>query len=102
MSESITKAAHKFLAMGVAVIPVGSDKKPLIAWKNYQEQLPTAEEIDGWDKRFGDRMQLAIVTGKISDLIVIDVEHGGRVYAAYRCGRASSRVTICRGGGARP
>lgn len=61
-----------------SVIPVGRNKKPLIDWKRYQEKLPTVGEITAWWQRFPNA-NIGIVTGKISSLVVIDIDprHGG-------------------------
>lgn len=62
--------------MGYSVIPVSKDKKPLIKWGKYQTEVPSKNEVLSWVKQFPD-MQLGIVTGAISDIVVIDVEEGG-------------------------
>ena len=49
------------------------EKKPAIEWKIYQERLPTDEEIHLWF----DKPQyngIGIATGKISGIVVLDVE----------------------------
>ena len=56
-----------------SVIPVGTDKKPLISWKEFQSRLPTPEEVRGWWTQFPDA-NLGIVTGSISDLLVVDLD----------------------------
>jgi archaellum biogenesis ATPase FlaH len=57
-------------------IPVGIDKRPLIDWKKYQTERPTQEELKAWfDKP--DAPNIGVVTGKISNLTVVDVEKGG-------------------------
>lgn len=60
----------------LSVIPVGKNKVPLIPWKEFQTRFPTDEEIDQWFDGNPDA-QIGIVTGKISNLTVVDVEHGG-------------------------
>ncbi len=69
-------AAHQYLALGFSVIPVNKEKQPLIKWGKYQTQAPDIKEVVRWIKQFPD-MQLGIVTGAISNLVVIDVEKGG-------------------------
>jgi len=61
-----------------SILPVGKDKKPLIPWKEFQSRKPTEEEVKEWFRKFPD-MNIGIITGKISDLIVVDVEKGGDV-----------------------
>jgi len=51
-------------ARGFSVFPVGSNKKPLINWKEYQNKRATPEQIKEWIKKY-PAMNIAIVTGKI-------------------------------------
>ena len=68
--------AQEYLSKGYSVIPVGTDKKPLIKWTEYQTRKAEETEVQQWLQQFPN-MQLGIVTGAISDLVVIDVEEGG-------------------------
>jgi hypothetical protein len=49
----------------------GDGKVPALPWREYQTRLPTAEEIDEW---FGAPMNLAVITGAISGVVVIDAD----------------------------
>ncbi len=75
---SLQEAALSYLEQGFSVIPVGADKKPrLKQWKAYQTRLPSREEVLAWFQS-SDTTGVAIVTGKISDgLVVLDVEKNG-------------------------
>ncbi len=64
------QAAKDYLARGLSVIPVGKDKKPLGPWKEFQSRKPTEKEIDVWPAE----AQVGIVTGRISNLSVIDID----------------------------
>ncbi|HEX8221817.1 MAG TPA: bifunctional DNA primase/polymerase [Chloroflexia bacterium] len=68
------------LEHGYSVIPLqpGSKKPLLQSWKEYQERLPTPEEVDEWLRKWPDA-NLGIVTGAVSRLVVVDVDrdHGG-------------------------
>ena len=55
------------------MIPIGPDKRPLIECKEYQTRQSTCEEIVEWQQKFPD-MQIGIVTGKVSNLTVVDME----------------------------
>lgn len=70
--------ALALLEMGWSIIPIGRNKKPLIDWKKYQTEKPTPEEVQGWFEKY-PYINLAAVTGKISNIIVIDIDprHGG-------------------------
>lgn len=57
-----------------SVFPVKPNKRPqLETWEEYQRRLPTIEEINGWWKKWPEA-GIAVVTGKISNLCVIDVD----------------------------
>ncbi|MCG6533892.1 MAG: bifunctional DNA primase/polymerase, partial [Syntrophales bacterium LBB04] len=71
---SILNAALKYQEKGLPVIPLKPwDKKPYIAWKQYQERCATPEEIKTWWQKWPDAM-IGIVTGKVSNLLVIDCD----------------------------
>ena len=67
-----------YLDNKMSCFPVGKDKKPLIQWKEYQERRATEEEVDKWIETFPE-MQIGIVTGKISGIIVVDIEKWGDI-----------------------
>lgn len=69
--------AVKYINMGFSIIPVGVDKRPLIAWREYQERRTVLEEIIEWFRQFPG-MNIAVVTGKISNIVVVDVEASGK------------------------
>ena len=69
-------SALRFLRRGYSVIPVGQDKKPLIPWTEYTKRHPTTKEVRSWFEKFKDP-NIGIVTGKISNITVVDVEQGG-------------------------
>ncbi|OGY59649.1 MAG: hypothetical protein A3I31_00555 [Candidatus Colwellbacteria bacterium RIFCSPLOWO2_02_FULL_44_20b] len=78
-SENL-KAAFRYLdEYGFSVIPVGQSKQPLVPWKDYQERYATPEEVAKWFSEFPDA-NIAIVTGRISNLTVVDVEKGGNFH----------------------
>lgn len=55
-----------------SLIPLKA-KEPIVKWRKYQYKRATTEEILGWYIKFGD-INLGIVTGRISNLAVIDVD----------------------------
>jgi hypothetical protein len=66
--------AKSYLKRGFSVIPVKPrSKTPFIQWKPFQDILPTQEEVGSW---FTSRpsLNVAIVTGSISDLLVLDID----------------------------
>lgn len=74
---NMLRVARSFAAKHVSCMPVGKDKRPLLqSWKELQTRLPTDEELVQW---FSGDANIAIITGKISNLSVVDVDprHGG-------------------------
>ena len=69
----LNSALHYLETMSWSVIPVSQDKKPIIQWEKYQKERATREEVIEW---FGEKKaaMVGIVTGKISNLVVIDVD----------------------------
>lgn len=68
---SILNAAREYLAQGISVIPT-KGKVPAVKWTNYQKRFATADESEEW---FSDGMHnIAIVTGELSGLAVIDFD----------------------------
>lgn len=69
-NDMLAEAVCYVFRDGFSVIPMGQDKKPLIKWKEYQDRKPTFEEIVAWP----DTCNLAIITGAISSIVVVDCE----------------------------
>ncbi|WP_376797144.1 bifunctional DNA primase/polymerase [Thermogemmatispora sp.] len=75
-NDRILQTAHAALAVGISLVPIRGDgsKRPAIAWKPFQERLPTPREVDAWFRRPG-LWGLALVTGQVSGhLIAIDFD----------------------------
>lgn len=79
-SKILTQALQYAMIDGYSVIPVGKDKRPLLkSWSEFQKRIATEEEIREW-WRMWPEANVAIITGKISKLTVIDVDsHKGGV-----------------------
>jgi archaellum biogenesis ATPase FlaH len=71
--EELRTAAIGYCKKNISVIPVAKDKKPLVKWQEFQTRRANEQEINKWFKQFPD-MQIAIVCGKISGLIVVDID----------------------------
>lgn len=68
-------ALQYLLVDGFSVMPVGLDKRPLLkTWKFLQERLPTEEEINRWFTKDFPTANIGIITGKVSNLTVIDID----------------------------
>lgn len=83
MGEVLT-IARRLRGLGLSVIPVprpragvpagqpGDGKVPAMSWREFQTRLPSEAEIERW---FSDEpMNLAVVTGSVSGVIVIDAD----------------------------
>ena len=78
MENKILEKALEYIGRKISVIPVGRDKVPLVKWEEFQARYPTKEEVIGWWEKWPEA-NVAIVTGKISGLTIIDVEAGGDI-----------------------
>ena len=80
MSGEILRTALEFAANGIAAVPVATDgsKRPGISsWKQYQERLPTPEELITW---FQVAEGVGVICGKVSgNLEMLELE--GRAVA---------------------
>lgn len=65
----------KYHATGFSIFPLRQkEKRPLGEWKKYQYNPPTISELDQWEKEYL-KNNWAIVTGKISGIVVIDIDN---------------------------
>jgi len=76
IKNPMLKRALFYRKREISVIPVGRNKKPLFKWKEYTKRLPTRTEIKQWWKDYPDA-NVAIITGEISGVTVVDIEKGG-------------------------
>ncbi len=68
------KHALGLTTFGFSIIPIdGKTKKPLIEWQKYQTIPATKEEIKDWFEKYPEA-GIAIVTGKISGICVVDID----------------------------
>ena len=76
-NKLILAAALYYAGLNFSVIPVGTDKRPLIPWKKYQQEKASVEKIKKWFTQEFPNANVGVVTGKISGIVVVDVEAGG-------------------------
>ena len=70
----VPQAVRDAVARGWSVIPVGRNKKPLLSgWKRYQTKRATLQEVADWQSELSPDAW-AVVTGGISDLVVLDFD----------------------------
>ena len=81
--------ALQYLSKGLSVIPINSPsmcpgnlteeeiiykcKRAAVPWKEFQDRRPTVDEVNAWWDRWPEA-NVGIVTGKISNLIVFDID----------------------------
>lgn len=100
------QAALDLAARGWSVIPMQPRaKRPLVAWRQFQQHPASAEQIRHWFARQPDA-NVGIVTGRVSGLVVIDVDvqHGGPASLAAleaEWGLMPPTVEALTGGGGR-
>jgi len=77
-NQKLEQALEYYKNMGWNIILVGEDKKPFDDWKEYQTKKVTPERLRTWFILHPDA-NIAVVTGKISGLTVVDVDlrHNG-------------------------
>jgi len=74
-NNTMLNTALEYLEMRFSVIPVKrSDKKPYLkSWKEYQDRIPTEEEVERWWTLWPNA-NIAIITGKVSGIIIVDAD----------------------------
>jgi len=104
--KDVLEAALAYGAKRWSVIPIaGKEKRPLVRWTPYQRGRAATPEIRHWFRQWPDA-NIGIVTGVVSDLVVLDVDpqHGGErslVALERRHGPLPRTVEAVTGGGGR-
>ena len=75
--NELLEAALLYQEMGLSVIPVGKNKKPLVPWEKYQHEKASKKQIETWIEKL-NVTGIGIVTGAISGIVVVDIEKGGK------------------------
>src|SRR5215469_2506283 len=93
-------AADQYRERGWSVIPVsGGSKLPLVPWKAFMSRGASRDEIREWGARFGARVGIAVVTGAVSRLVVLDCDGEAGVAEAQSLGvPVTPTVRTPRGG----
>lgn len=67
------EAARRLRALDFSVIPVGADKRPATPWLMFQQARATDDNLVAWFGN-GSALNVGIVTGRISNLVVVDTD----------------------------
>lgn len=71
--SSSLRSALQYLKQAFSVIPIKKGtKQPSIKWSKYQTVRADEEQLRGWFKK--SDFNIAIVTGKISSIIELDID----------------------------
>jgi len=71
--------ALEYAGRGWSIIPIGKNKKPLLqSWKKYQDERANETTLRQWFEKDFPNANIAVVTGKISGIVVVDVDEGGK------------------------
>lgn len=73
-NRQLQAALYYLNKCGLCVIPAKPDKKPFIDWIPFQQRKPTEEEVKQWWGKDFVGANIAIITGKISNLTVLDID----------------------------
>lgn len=66
---------EQLVKKGLSLIPLQKNsKRPIIKWKQFQYRRAGIEEVFDWYMRFGNDINIGIVTGRISRDAVVDVD----------------------------
>ncbi len=94
VSTDVRAAALGYAAQGWSVIPIEPrGKRPLVGWREFQYRRADPAQIDAWFGRWPEA-NVGIVTGRVSGLVVIDVDaqHGG--LESLQALKASQQLTV--------
>ena len=105
--KNLSDEAYAAVERGWSVFPLSiATKTPLDVWREFQTRTPTLDELDDWfDKgaptssgNRADVFNLALVTGSISGVVVVDCDTDEAVAYAKKHG-LSSRLPLKPSGG---
>jgi hypothetical protein len=66
--------AHNYVKLGWSIFPIEPNgKKPLVKWEKCQKERATEDQVKKWWAKYPNA-NIGIVTGTISDIIVIDID----------------------------
>ena len=97
-NDAVLNAALEYLDEGLSIIPIHADtKRPAVKWRDYQTRPPTEQEVTDWFTMWPEA-NIAVVTGEVSGIVVVDCDNDAALNAAISCGmRSPISVSTKRG-----
>jgi len=76
MASLVLQQARSYVKRGWSVIPIQPKSKTpaLPSWKEFQDRLPTDAELVQWFEGPNANRNIAVVTGKVSSIVVLDFD----------------------------
>jgi len=71
--DLVSAWAIAYAKAGWSIVPA-FNKRPVVAWRQFQSVRPTIEQIENWFSTATDKTQIALVCGKLSGVSVIDID----------------------------
>ncbi len=94
----LREALH-YRSLGLSVIPLRSGgKEPMPKWKEFQSRIASEAEVKEWFLKWPDA-NIGIVTGKVSAIVVVDLDGLEGIAKGRELRFESSVKTITGGGG---
>jgi len=77
--------AQKYLDAGFSIVPLAPNSKrpPLESWAEFQQRRPMLEEVAQWWQN-GSNCGIAVVCGKVSGIVVLDIDDGEKFGVALK------------------
>lgn len=97
---TLARAASEYLALGWSLIPLFGKMPALPSWKEYQQRLPSSQELATWFSDVGRPPSgLGVVTGRLSRLVVVDCDSEADAAFWSKTYPSSPLVVLTGGGG---
>lgn len=97
MTDHLLEAAIAYAKKGYSVVPAEANgKEPMILWTPFQQARADEAQLREWWTKWPDA-NIAIVTGRISGLVVVDVDSAELLEQALEAGPTDYIVQTSRG-----
>jgi hypothetical protein len=88
-----------YQSLGWSIIPADSDtKSALVYWRRFAAKRPDLSDIEGWSRRY-PRAGIAVVTGLVSGIVVLDCDGAAGVAEARLQGLPRTPMVSTPSGG---